>query len=93
MFVLMVDMFAHPTSRAKFLEDTELELGEEGGDTASMRKLLSEEPLVILYCIDGTYVKVTPAILVRCPCHARVLLVPCSCRSSCHPCHRPRAED
>lgn len=89
MFCLVVDLYAHPTSRAKFADDAELELGEEGGNEASMRKLLSEEPMAILYCIDGTYVKVTPALLVRCPCHARTLLVPCSCHARVIPATAP----
>ena len=38
---------------------------QEGTDDAvvALRKLVSEEPLAILYCVDGTYVKASPAVL------------------------------
>ena len=29
----------------------------------ALRKLVSEEPLAILYCVDGSYVKASPSIL------------------------------
>ena len=65
MFGLMVDFFAHPHSRAAFQAETEQLAAREDADDAVMalRKLVAEEPLAILYCVDGSYVKASPMIL------------------------------
>ena len=61
----MVDMFAIEGSREKFREETQNLAAAEQLEDAEMtlRQLLSEEPLAILYCVDGSYVKATPSIL------------------------------
>ena len=61
----MVDVYAHDDSRESFEAKTEgLAAGSEGdGAVMSIRTLLLKEPLAILYCIDGTYVKASPSIL------------------------------
>ena len=61
----MVDLFAVHDSREKFQADTEALASQEGADDAvvALRKLIAEEPLAILYCVDGTYVKASPSIL------------------------------
>ena len=52
----MVDLFAHPQSRAAFQAETEQLAAREDADDAvvALRKLVSEEPLAILYCVDGS---------------------------------------
>ena len=63
----MVDLFAHPDAREAFQKETEemanldLDLGDDG--VVPLRKLLTEEPMAILYCVNGTYVKASPSIL------------------------------
>jgi len=59
----MLDAFAHPDVRKRFLaETTEMQGSADGEDeVASMRTLLCEEPVAILYCMTGSYVKVSPA--------------------------------
>lgn len=37
--------------------------GTEVAAVMAMRKLLAEEPIAILYCIDGSYVRASPSIL------------------------------
>ena len=61
----MVDLFAHTDARAAFLAETEQQAGVAGVDDAenALRKLLSKEPLAILYCVDGSYVKASTSIL------------------------------
>ena len=61
----MVDMFAHTDARAAFLAETEQQAGVAGVDDAeiALRKLLSNEPLAILYSEDGSYVKASTSIL------------------------------
>ena len=61
----MVDLFAHPDSRATFLAETNELAGGENADDAvtALRTLVAEEPVAILYCVDGSYVKASPSIL------------------------------
>jgi hypothetical protein len=62
----MVDFFAHPESREKFNAETaELApLGEDvNGAFVATRNMLALEPIAILYCVDGSYVKASPSIL------------------------------
>ena len=61
----MVDLFAHPDSRAAFISETEQLAAREDSDDAvvALRKLVAEEPLAILFCVDGSYVKASPSIL------------------------------
>ena len=61
----MVDFFAHPHSRATFQAETDQLAAREGVDdeVVALRKLVAEEPLAILYCVDGSYVKASPSIL------------------------------
>lgn len=61
----MVDLFAHPQSRAAFQSETEEMAADDGVDDAvvSARKLLADEPIAILYCIDGSFVRASPSIL------------------------------
>jgi hypothetical protein len=62
----MVDLFAHPDSRGKFMAETaELApLGEDvNGALVATRNMLALEPVAILYCVDGSYVKASPSIL------------------------------
>jgi hypothetical protein len=60
----MVDLFANLESRSKFLTETE-ELAADAldGGVVALRKLLADEPLAILYCVDGTFVKISPSFL------------------------------
>ena len=62
---MMVDLFAHPDSRAAFISETEQLAAREDSDDAvvALRKLVAEEPLAILFCVDGSYVKASPSIL------------------------------
>ena len=59
-------MFAHEDSRAAFQRETDLlaaSAADGGGDAVvSLRRLLSEEPLAILFCADGSFVKASPSI-------------------------------
>ena len=61
----MVDLFAHTHSRATFQAETEQLAADDNGDDAvvALRKLVADEPLAILYCVDGSYVKASPTIL------------------------------
>mgnify|MGYP007125034740 CR=1 FL=1 len=61
----MVDMFAHENSREFFREVTDHAAAADDSDDAEMVliRLLSNEPLAILYCVDGSYVKASPSIL------------------------------
>ena len=61
----MVDVFAHPDSRAAFLAETEQLAARDDADdgVVALRKLVADEPLAILYCVDGSYVKASPTIL------------------------------
>jgi hypothetical protein len=61
----MVDMFANDQSRGLFQEATDQAAAADDSDDAEMvlRRLLSNEPLAILYCVDGSYVKASPSIL------------------------------
>lgn len=61
----MLDLFAHPQSRVAFQSETEEMTADEGVDDAvvSARKLLADEPIAILYCIDGSFVRASPSIL------------------------------
>jgi uncharacterized membrane protein YqiK len=61
----MVDFFAHPQSREAFQKETEQMAADDSEDDAvvALRKLLAEEPIAILHCIDGSYVRASPAIL------------------------------
>ena len=61
----MVDLFAHPHSRATFQAETDELAGGENADDAvtALRTLVAEEPVAILYCVDGSYVKASPSIL------------------------------
>ena len=61
----MLDLFAHPQSRVAFQSETEEMAADDGVDDAvvSARKLLADEPIAILYCIDGSFVRASPSIL------------------------------
>ena len=61
----MVDMFANDESRGLFQEATDQAAAADDSDDAEMvlRRLLWNEPLAILYCVDGSYVKASPSIL------------------------------
>ena len=61
----MVDMFAHATSRSKFMDATEhlATETEHGRMEQSTRELLGREPVAILYCINGSFVKASPTVL------------------------------
>ena len=62
---MMVDLFADPQSRAAFKAETEQLAADDKADdgVVALRQLVSEEPIAILYCINGSYVKASPSIL------------------------------
>ena len=60
-----MDLFAHNDSRGAFKRATEeLAVLKDADDAViSLRRLVAEEPLALLYFVDGSYVKVSPTRL------------------------------